>query len=62
VTALLEGSILRRIRTSAFRKFLKWGMKILIGDYIAKVGKEDISKPTVRNESLYEISNDTELE
>jgi hypothetical protein len=33
-------------------------MKILLGDFNAKVGKEDIFKPTVRNESLHEISND----
>jgi len=31
-------------------------MKILLGDFNAKVGKEDIFKPTVRNESLHEIS------
>jgi hypothetical protein len=33
-------------------------MKNLLGDFTAKVGKEDILKPTVRNESLHEISND----
>jgi hypothetical protein len=32
-------------------------MKILL-DFIAKVDKEDIFKPTVGNESLHEISND----
>jgi hypothetical protein len=34
-------------------------MKILLGDFNAKVGKEDIFKPTTGNESLQEISNDT---
>jgi hypothetical protein len=29
-----------------------------LGDFNAKEGKEDISKPTVRNESLHEIVND----
>jgi hypothetical protein len=32
-------------------------MKILLGDFNAKVGSEDIFKPTVENESLHEISN-----
>jgi hypothetical protein len=33
-------------------------MKILLGDINAKVGREDIFKPTIGNESLHEISND----
>jgi hypothetical protein len=33
-------------------------MKILLGDFNAKVGREDIFKPTIWNESLHEISND----
>jgi hypothetical protein len=33
-------------------------MKILLGDFNAKVGKEDIFKPTIGNESLHETSND----
>jgi hypothetical protein len=32
-------------------------VKILLGDFIAKVGREDI-KPTVMNRSPLEISND----
>jgi hypothetical protein len=32
-------------------------MKILLGDFNAKVGREDILKPTIGNESLHEISN-----
>jgi hypothetical protein len=30
----------------------------LLGDFNATVGKEDIFKPTIGNESLHEISND----
>jgi hypothetical protein len=41
-----------------FVKFLKYHTKILLGDFNAKVGREDIFKPTVGNESLHEISND----
>jgi hypothetical protein len=33
-------------------------MKILLGDFNAKVGREDIFKPAIGNESLHEISND----
>jgi hypothetical protein len=41
-----------------FDKFPKYHMKILLGDFNAKVGKEGIFKPTTGNESLHEISND----
>jgi hypothetical protein len=41
-----------------FDKFPKYHMKILLGDFNAKVGKEDIFKPTIGNESLHGISND----
>jgi hypothetical protein len=41
-----------------FDKFPIYHMKILLGDAIAKVGKEDAFKPTVGNKSLLEISND----
>jgi hypothetical protein len=30
-------------------------MKILLGDLNAKVDREDIFKPTIRNENLHEI-------
>jgi hypothetical protein len=33
-------------------------MKILLGDFNAKVGREDIFRPTIGNETLHEISND----
>jgi hypothetical protein len=33
-------------------------MKILLGYFNAKVGREDIFKLTIGNESLHEISND----
>jgi hypothetical protein len=33
-------------------------MTILLGDFNAKVGREEISKPTIGNESLLKISND----
>jgi hypothetical protein len=33
-------------------------MKILLDDFNEKVGREDIFKPTIGNESSHEISND----
>jgi hypothetical protein len=41
-----------------FEKFPKYHMTILLRDLNAKVGREDILKPTIGNESLHEISND----
>jgi endonuclease/exonuclease/phosphatase family metal-dependent hydrolase len=41
-----------------FDKFPKYYTKILLGDFNAKAGRDDIFKPTVGNESLHEISND----
>jgi hypothetical protein len=40
-----------------FDKFPKDYKKFLLGDFNAKVGREDIFKPTIGNESLHEISN-----
>jgi hypothetical protein len=41
-----------------FDKFPKYHMKILPGEFNAKVTREVIFKPTIWNESLHEISND----
>jgi hypothetical protein len=41
-----------------FDKFSKCRMKILLADFIATVGMEDIFKPTIGNKSLQEIRND----
>jgi hypothetical protein len=35
-------------------------MKILLGDFNAKVDREDIFKPTIGNENLHEISMELE--
>jgi hypothetical protein len=41
-----------------FSKFPKYHMEILLGDFSAKVCREDIFKPTIGNEGLHRISND----
>ena len=41
-----------------FHHFPKYHMKILLGDFNAKVGKENIFKQTIGNESLHQDSND----
>jgi hypothetical protein len=38
-------------------RFPKYHIKFL-GDFNIKVGTEDVSKPTIRNDSLHNISND----
>jgi hypothetical protein len=41
-----------------FNTFPKYHINILLGNFIAKGGREDIFKLTIGNESLHEISND----
>jgi hypothetical protein len=41
-----------------FDKFPKYHTRISLGEFNSKVGREDILKPTIGNESLHEISND----
>jgi len=36
-------------------------MKILLGNFNAKVGRENIFKPTICNESLHQDSNDNSV-
>jgi hypothetical protein len=45
-----------------FDKFPKYLIKILLGDFNAKVGGEDIFKQIIWNESLHKISNDNGVE
>jgi hypothetical protein len=44
-----------------FDKFPKLHTDILFGDFNAKVGKDDIFKPTIGNESSHKISNDNRI-
>jgi hypothetical protein len=42
-----------------FDKFPRYDMTLLLGDFNANVGRENIFKPTIGNESLHEIGNDS---
>jgi hypothetical protein len=42
-----------------FEQFPRYDMKILLSDFSVKVGRGNIFKPTIGNESLHEISNDS---
>jgi hypothetical protein len=44
-----------------FCQFPRYHMKILLGDFNAKVGREDIFEPIIGNESLHEASNDNRV-
>jgi hypothetical protein len=41
-----------------FDQFPSYHTRIFLGDFIAKVDREDIFKPIIGNESLHEASND----
>jgi len=42
-----------------FDHFPKYHMKMVLGDFNAKVGRENILKPTIGQESLHQDSNDS---
>jgi hypothetical protein len=41
-----------------FDQFPRYHMKILLGHFNVKVGRKDIFKPIIHNESLHEANND----
>jgi hypothetical protein len=45
-----------------FDQLFRYNMKILLGDFNVKVGREDIFKLTTGNESLHELVMTMELE
>jgi hypothetical protein len=52
-----KDSLMRKL-INFFYHFLKFHMKILVGGFNAKVGRENIFKPTIGNESLRQVSKD----
>jgi hypothetical protein len=45
-----------------FDQFPRYHTKIMLGDFSAKVGREDFFKPIIGNESIHEVSNEMGLE
>jgi hypothetical protein len=56
-TDYVKGSFYEELER-VYDYFPKYHMKILLGDFNAKVGREDIFKQTTWYESLHVISND----
>ena len=42
----------------AFHHYRKSNIKILLGDFNSKVGRQNIFKPTIGNDALHQDSND----
>jgi hypothetical protein len=53
----VKGSLYEEVGR-VFDQFPRCDMNTLLGDFNAKVGRENIFKPTIGNESLHKISND----
>jgi hypothetical protein len=53
----MKGSLYEELNCM-FDKFPKYYTKMLLGDFNAKVGREDIFKPPTENENIHVISND----
>jgi hypothetical protein len=45
-------------REQVFDNFSKYHMKLMLGDFNAKLGREDIFKPTYGSDNLHQDSND----
>jgi hypothetical protein len=56
-TDYVKGNLYEELER-VFDTFPKYHMKIVLGDFNARVGREHILKSTIVNESLHEISND----
>jgi hypothetical protein len=53
-----KDSFYKKIRACFFYHFPDYHVKIILGDFNAKVGRENILKLTIGNESLHQDSND----
>jgi len=54
---MIQKTVFMRNWSRFFIIFLKYHMKILLGDINAKVGREDIFKPTIGNECQHQDRN-----
>jgi len=55
---MIQKTVFTRKWSRFFNHFRKHHIKIIFGDFNAKVGRETIFKPTIGNESLHQDSND----
>ena len=53
-----KDSLYEELEQVFFYHLPKYDMKILLRDFNAKVGRENIFKPTIGNESIHQDSND----
>ena len=53
-----KNSFYEELKQVFFYHFPKYHMEILLGDFNAKLGREDIYRLTIGNESLHQVSND----
>ena len=53
-----KDSFYEELQKGFFLHFPKYHKKSLLGDFNAKVGRENIFKPTIGNDSLHQDSND----
>jgi exonuclease III len=53
----IKGSFYKELER-VFCQFPRYRMDIILGEFNVKVGKEDIFRPVIGNESLHEVSND----
>ena len=56
---IIQKAFFMRIYNNFLNHFPQYHMKIHLGDFNAKLGREDIFKPTVGSESLHQDNNDT---
>jgi hypothetical protein len=57
IAVMIKNSFYEELE-QVFHNFRKYHMKILFGDFNAKVKRENIFKPTIGKESLHQDSND----
>ena len=55
---IIQKAVFMANASRLFYHFPKYHIKILLGDFNAKFGTEDIFKPTIGNENLHQDSND----
>ena len=55
---IIQKTVFYKELQQVFEYFPEYDMKILLGCFKAKVGRENIFKPTIRNEGLHQDSND----